>query len=74
MPRGGDLPELIALVQRYAGLDLNWDVRLVLHEPDMQPMQLGVSELSRTSYLVRGAVVREKRWQDFVFEPLAQAG
>jgi hypothetical protein len=46
----------------------------VLHEPDMQPMQLGVSELSRTSYLVRGTVVREKRWQDFVFEPLAQAG
>jgi type VI secretion system protein ImpH len=74
MPRGSDVPLLVTLVQRYAGLDLNWDVRLVLHEPDMQPMRLGVAELSRTTYLVRGAVAREKRWQDFVYEPMAQAG
>lgn len=74
LPRGSDLPRLITLVQRYAGLDLNWDVRLVLHEPDMQPMRLGTAELSRTSYLLRGAVMRDKRWQDFVFEPMAQAG
>ncbi|HEX6243074.1 MAG TPA: type VI secretion system baseplate subunit TssG [Polyangiales bacterium] len=74
LPRGADLPRLIALVQRYAGLDLSWDVRLVLHEPDMQPMKLGTAELSRTTYLVRGAVARSKRWQDFVFEPMAQAG
>jgi type VI secretion system protein ImpH len=74
MPRGGDVQQLVALVQRYAGLDLSWDVRLVLHEPDMQPTRLGVSELSRTTYLVRGSVAPEKRWQDFVYEPLAQAG
>ena len=74
LPRGSDLPRLVGLVQRYAGLELSWDLQLVLHEPDMQPMQLGTSALGRTAYLVRGAVSREKRWQDFVFDPLAKAG
>jgi type VI secretion system protein ImpH len=74
LPRGADLPLLVTLVQRYAGVELNWDVQLVLHEPDMKPMQLGKSELSRTSYLVRNAVSRDKSWQDFIFEPMAQAG
>lgn len=73
MPGGSDVPALITLVQRYAGPELNWDVQLILHEPDMQPTRLGSAKLSRSTYLVRGTVVREKRWQDFVFEPLALA-
>ena len=56
------LPSVTALQER------------VLHEPDMKPMQLGKSELSRTSYLVRNVVSRDKSWQDFIFEPMAQAG
>lgn len=74
LPRGGDLPKLTSLVQRYAGHELRWDLQLVLHEPDMQPMQLGSSELGRSAFLVRKGQRREKRWQDFVFDPMAQAG
>lgn len=75
MPQGADLPRLIALVRRYAGSELSWDVRLIMNEPDMEPTRLGKgARLGRTAYLVRGTVSRDKRWQDFVFDPMAQAG
>jgi type VI secretion system protein ImpH len=74
MPHGSDVKRLVALVRRYLGHDLQWDVQLVLHEPDMAPMQLGSARLSRNAYLVRERISPEKRWQDFVYDPLLQAG
>jgi type VI secretion system protein ImpH len=74
MPHGSDVRRLVALVRRYLGHELSWEVQLVLHEPDMAPMQLGAARLSRNAYLVRERISPEKRWQDFVYDPLQQAG
>jgi type VI secretion system protein ImpH len=71
LPDGSELPTIVELVQRYAGGDISWDLRLVLKTTDMKPTRLGVAgRLGATSYLVSGAgPTTEKRWQDFTFDP-----
>lgn len=52
LPGGAGLERLIALVQRYAGPELDWDIRLILRESDRRATILGsVGQLGRTSNL-----------------------
>jgi type VI secretion system protein ImpH len=41
MPGGDSLKRLLAWVRSYAGLTLDWDVRLILSKEEMPPLRLG---------------------------------
>jgi type VI secretion system protein ImpH len=70
LPDGEHLPRLVELVRRYAGPELDWDIRLVLAEPDRRAAIVGVVGLiGRTAYLGEsdgGA----KLFEDLVIDPL----
>jgi len=52
LPGGEHLSRLLALVRRYAGFEVGWDIRLVLRESDRRAVILGSSgALGRTSNL-----------------------
>jgi len=69
LPDGEYLPRLLELVRRYAGPELNWDIRLVLAEPDRQAAIVGVvGMIGRTAYLGEshgGA----KAFEDLMIDP-----
>jgi type VI secretion system protein ImpH len=74
MPDGDFVRPLMRLVERYAGLELSWDVRLVLEKPDQRPTRLdGSSQLGRSSHLVRRAQADDRPFQDLIFTPLDKA-
>lgn len=70
-PGGESVPRLVALVRNYVGDELAWDVRLVPEPEAVQPMQLGISRLARTTWLVRDAD-QLTQWEDLIFDPRAQ--
>ncbi|MET0389581.1 MAG: type VI secretion system baseplate subunit TssG [Polyangiales bacterium] len=52
LPGGEHLTRLIQLVQRYVGLEINWDIRLILQERDRRAAILGtVGLLGQTTNL-----------------------
>jgi type VI secretion system protein ImpH len=54
LPGGAGGALLAGLVQRYAGPELSWDLRLVLREPERSGVMLAqVGVLGRTSYLAQ---------------------
>lgn len=64
------LTQLIAIVQRYAGPELDWELRLQAR--GFTPTQLGLyGTLGRTAYLGEENTMA---WQDLQFDPLAPAG
>jgi type VI secretion system protein ImpH len=69
LPGGDHLVRLLALVARYAGPELGWDVRLVLREPDRRAAVLGrVGTVGRTSHL-GGAEGAGQVFEDLVLDP-----
>ncbi|MET0339618.1 MAG: type VI secretion system baseplate subunit TssG [Polyangiales bacterium] len=73
LPGGARLAQLVALVGRYAGPELAWDVRLVLREPDRRAAVLGlVGALGRTAHLGGGAS-DALAIDDLVLDPLEHA-
>jgi type VI secretion system protein ImpH len=79
LPGGQDVPALVQLVRSYVGLELSWEVRLLLREPDRRPLRLGVARLGLTTHLVGGLDSRtdpqpstdSRRWSDLTYTPSA---
>lgn len=51
LPRGDSMGRLAAWVRNYAGIVLDWDVRLILKKEQVPPLRLGSMLLGRTTYL-----------------------
>nr|WP_314625860.1 type VI secretion system baseplate subunit TssG [uncultured Noviherbaspirillum sp.] len=51
LPGGDSMGRLAAWVRNYAGLVLDWDVRLILKKEQVPPLRLGSMLLGRTTYL-----------------------
>lgn len=52
LPEGRNLPALVSIIKNYIGLDLSWDVRLILKKEEVPPIQLGkMGQLGRTTWL-----------------------
>lgn len=74
LPGGARLRQLVALVERYAGPELAWDVRLVLREPDRRAAVLGVvGALGRTAHLGSSGDADALAFEDLVLDPLEHA-
>jgi type VI secretion system protein ImpH len=69
LPGGSSLPKLRALVRNYIGDELRWDVKLILEDKSEEPLYLGRSRLSWTSWLGRAAPVRR---EDLILDPQAE--
>jgi len=64
------LAQLVAIVQRYAGTELIWELRLLASK--LTPTILGLAgTLGRTAHVGDEA---SAEWQDLQFDPLADAG
>jgi type VI secretion system protein ImpH len=50
LPGGDSLKRLLAWVNNYAGLTLDWDVRLILKKEERPPLRLGAARLGWTSW------------------------
>lgn len=59
-------------VRSYAGLVLDWDVRLVLRQPDVPRLALGARQLGWTTYLGSGPAACDAR--QLLINPAAHAG
>jgi type VI secretion system protein ImpH len=74
LPEGDFSGKLAALVERYAGQDLAWDVRLILNQPDRVPARIGRgARLGRTTHLIRNATKSHQPFQDYIYTPPAHA-
>lgn len=51
LPGGDSMGRLAAWVRNYAGIVLDWDVRLILKKEQVPPLRLGSMLLGRTTYL-----------------------
>jgi type VI secretion system protein ImpH len=69
LPGGASLPKLVALVRTYVGVELQWNLRLILEERTEEPLRLGSSRLGWTGWLGRGAAGRR---EDLVLDPIAE--
>jgi type VI secretion system protein ImpH len=74
LPGAADAEELVALVQRYVGPELSWDVRLILQHQDLRPTVLGeFGRLGRDAYLLPPRTDDDQQWADLVFDPVSHA-
>jgi type VI secretion system protein ImpH len=69
LPGGESLKRLVSVVRNYIGDELRWDVRLYLEERVEEPLHLGRSYLSWTSWLGRAAPARR---EDLILDPQAE--
>lgn len=72
LPGGASLRRLIDWVKSYAGMALDWDVRLVLRQSEVPRLALGARQLGWTTYLGSGPAVRDAR--QLLINPAAHAG
>lgn len=71
LPGGDHLTRLIELVQRYAGLELSWDIRLILRDCERRAAVLGrFGLLGRTANLGESDGHTEA-FEELVFDPIA---
>lgn len=59
LPGGDSMGRLSAWVRNYAGIVLDWDVRLILKKEQVPPLRLGSMLLGRTTYLASRPVSRD---------------
>lgn len=72
LPGGASMGRLVDWVRNYAGTVLDWDVRLVLRQPDVPPLQLGARKLGWTTWLASGPAARDAR--QLLINPTAHHG
>jgi type VI secretion system protein ImpH len=69
LPGGEHLPRLVELVERYAGRNLGWTLRLVLREPERCPAILGVEgRLSLTAHLASAEDSVRSNFEDLLID------
>jgi len=60
LPGGKSLQRLVAMVKNYVGEEFNWELQLILEEPEVPNLPLdGNSQLGYTSWLTQGALGRD---------------
>jgi type VI secretion system protein ImpH len=72
LPGGASMRRLADWVRSYAGTVLDWDVRLVLKQPEVPPLTLGARKLGWTSYLASGPATGDAR--QLLINPTARPG
>jgi type VI secretion system protein ImpH len=72
LPGGASMTRLVDWIKSYAGTVLDWDVRLVLRQPDVPPLTLGTRRLGWTTYLANGPAARDAR--QLLINPTARQG
>jgi len=71
LPQGESLASLISVVDNYVGLELDWDVNLILKKEEVPPIQLGsMGQLGWTSWLKSRE--REEDAADLILRPRAE--
>lgn len=69
LPGGDNLERLSQLVRRYAGPALQWDVRLVLREPDRRAAILGVAGMVGLTSNLGESEGGARAFEDLVIDP-----
>jgi type VI secretion system protein ImpH len=70
LPGGQHLPHLVELVERFAGLELGWTLRLILREPERCPAVLGVEgRIALTAHLASAEDSLHGPFEDLLIDP-----
>jgi type VI secretion system protein ImpH len=70
LPGGQHLSLLVELVDRYAGLELAWTLRLVLSEPERRPAVLGIEgRVALTAHLASAEDTVHAPFEDLLIDP-----
>ncbi|MCC2974179.1 type VI secretion system baseplate subunit TssG [Massilia sp. IC2-476] len=72
LPGGDSMDRLLAWVRNYAGLVLDWDVRLILKQQQVPRLALGSRRLGWTTFLASGPAGRDAN--QLLINPTAFAG
>lgn len=72
LPGGASMTRLLAWVRSYAGLVLDWDVRLILKQEQVPRLALGARRLGWTTYL--GSSPAQRDPDQLLINPTAFAG
>lgn len=72
LPGGASMQRLLAWVRNYAGLVLDWDVRLILKQEQVPRLALGGRRLGWTTYLASAPAQRDP--DQLLINPTAFAG
>jgi len=72
LPGGASMTRLLAWVRNYAGLVLDWDVRLILKQAQVPRLALGSRRLGWTTYLASSPARRDP--DQLLINPTAFAG
>jgi type VI secretion system protein ImpH len=72
LPGGASMQRLLAWVRNYAGLVLDWDVRLILKQQQVPRLALGGRRLGWTTYLASAPAQRDP--DQLLINPTAFAG
>jgi type VI secretion system protein ImpH len=70
LPGEASLKRLVSVVRSYVGDELRWDVQLFLEEKEEEPLHLGRSRLSWTSWLGRAPHTRR---EDLILDPQSES-
>ncbi|HEX5659840.1 MAG TPA: type VI secretion system baseplate subunit TssG, partial [Polyangiales bacterium] len=72
LPQGDLMPRVVALVTRYVGTELAWDVRLTIEDAELQPTVLGRSgRIGQTSYIGDPSQMTATSQDQLVLDPIA---
>ncbi|VXB64220.1 type VI secretion system baseplate subunit TssG [Massilia sp. 9I] len=72
LPGGDSMNRLLAWVRNYAGMVLDWDVRLILEQHEVPRLALGSRRLGWTTFLASGPARRDA--SQLLINPTAFAG
>jgi type VI secretion system protein ImpH len=68
LPTGNSLQRLVSIVKNYIGMELSWDIRLILEKRQAPLLKLGKNaQLGWTTWLKNGSF--DKDHQDLIFDP-----
>ena len=70
LPGAPHLPRLVELVERYAGIELRWMLRLILREPERRAAVLGVEgRIALTAHLAAPEDAAYEDFEDLLIDP-----
>ena len=72
LPGGDSMRRLLAWVRNYAGMVLDWDVRLILKQQEIPRLALGARRLGWTTFLSSAPATRDSK--QLLINPTAFAG